>query len=96
MDMGSLAQYLPLLMQMLQQRQAPVATPGINPAAQQMPQMTPGAFGAMPGLSSMMSQRAPVNIVPSTNPMGTGGLSMYSNGGISYDKKGRPVYNNKQ
>lgn len=80
MEMGSLAQFLPMLMQMMQQNRPPVATPGINPTAQQMPQ--PGAFGPMPGLSQMMSQRAPVELFNSVNPMGTGGLKMYATPGF--------------
>lgn len=77
MEMGSLAQFLPMLMQMMQQNRPPTSTPGINPMAQQPPQMVPGAFGQMPGLSSTMSQRAPVDIYNSANPMGEGGLWKY-------------------
>lgn len=92
MEMGSLAQFLPMLMQMMQQNRPPTATPGINPTAQQPPQMVPGAFGQMPGLSSAMGQRAPVEIFNSVNPMGTGGLSQYGTGKLTYNKKGNPVY----
>lgn len=84
MEMGSLAQFLPMLMQMMQQNRPPTATPGINPTAQQLPQMVPGAFGQMPGLSPTMSQRAPVDIYNSVNPMGTGGLNMYATGKRKY------------
>jgi hypothetical protein len=93
MDMGMLSNYLPLLQQMLAQNRPPVMTPGINPTAQMPQQSLPMGvpFGQMPGLSQIMSQRTPLEIFNSVNPMGTGGLSKYGGNNVTYDKKGNPV-----
>lgn len=105
MDMGSLSMMLqnypalqPLIQKymgmMPQNTQAQPSFPQPMPI-QQMPvqsaQQSYVPFGMMPPISQTMSTRTPTPTFKSANPMGTGGLGMYSSGGGSYGSIGGGV-----